>query len=112
MNAAFGALKRHVDAAFASVASEIARQSRVELGKDSIAKKQGFRSPVALIQGTTGSSVGPGSIDPAPRRAAPIHPHRVAECRTNAPRTASAVASRYHLTGGAAHACPRIESVA
>ena len=58
MNAAFGALKRHVDAAFASVASEIARQSRVELGKDSIAKKQGFRSPVALIQGTTGSSVG------------------------------------------------------
>ena len=58
MNAAFGALKRHVDAAFASVASEIARQSRVELGKDSIAKKQGFRSPVALIQATTGSSVG------------------------------------------------------
>lgn len=67
MNAAFGALKRHVDAAFASVASEIVRQSRVELGKDSIAKKQGFRSPVALIQATTGSSVGPGSIDPALR---------------------------------------------
>ena len=58
MNAAFGALKRHVDAAFAPIAAEIARQSRVELGKDSIAKKQGFRSPVALIQATTGSSVG------------------------------------------------------
>lgn len=58
VNAAFGALRRRVDAAFASVASEIARQSRVELGKDSIAKKQGFRSPVALIQATTGSSVG------------------------------------------------------
>lgn len=58
VNAAFGALKRHVDAAFAPIAAEIARQSRVELGKDSIAKKQGFRSPVALIQATTGSSVG------------------------------------------------------
>lgn len=58
VNAAFVALRRRVDAAFASVASEIARQSRVELGKDSIAKKQGFRSPVALIQVTTGSSVG------------------------------------------------------
>jgi len=58
VNAAFGALKRHVDAAFAPVAAEIARQSRIELGKDSLAKRQGFRSPVALIQATTGSSVG------------------------------------------------------
>ncbi|MCT9820558.1 HNH endonuclease [Microbacterium sp. W1N] len=58
VNQAFGALKRHVEAAFAPVAAEIARQSRVELGKDSLAKKQGFRSPVALIQATTGSSVG------------------------------------------------------
>lgn len=55
---AFGALIRHVDAAFAPVAAEIARQSRVELGKDSLAKKQGFRTPVALIQATTGSSAG------------------------------------------------------
>ena len=58
VNAAFGALKRHVDAAFAPVAAEIARQSRVELGKDSLAKRQGFRSPTAMIQATTGSSVG------------------------------------------------------
>ncbi|MBN9177800.1 MAG: DUF222 domain-containing protein [Microbacterium sp.] len=58
VNAAFGALKRQVDAAFMPVAAEIARQSRVELGKDSLAKKQGFRTPVALIQATTGSSVG------------------------------------------------------
>ncbi|WP_298740423.1 HNH endonuclease signature motif containing protein [uncultured Microbacterium sp.] len=58
VNNAFGALKRQVDAAFAPVAAEIARQSRVELGKDSLARKQGFRSPVALIQATTGSSVG------------------------------------------------------
>lgn len=58
VNQAFGVLKRHVDAAFAPFAAEIARQSRVELGKDSLARKQGFRSPVALIQATTGSSVG------------------------------------------------------
>lgn len=58
VNNAFGALKRQVDAAFTAVAAEIARQSRVELGKDSLAKKQGFRSPVALIQATTGSTVG------------------------------------------------------
>ncbi len=44
MNQAFGALRRRVEAAFAPVAAEIARQSRVELGKDSLAKKQGFRS--------------------------------------------------------------------
>ncbi|PZU28925.1 MAG: HNH endonuclease, partial [Microbacterium sp.] len=58
VNAAFGALKRQVDAAFMPVAAEIARQSRTELGRDSLAKKQGFRTPVALIQATTGSSVG------------------------------------------------------
>ncbi|WP_299087158.1 HNH endonuclease signature motif containing protein [uncultured Microbacterium sp.] len=58
VNQAFGALRRRVEAAFAPVAAEIARQSRVELGKDSLAKKQGFRSPVAFIQATTGSSVG------------------------------------------------------
>ncbi len=58
VNAAFGSLLRHVNAAFAPVAAEISRQSRAELGRDSLAKKQGFRTPVALIQATTGSSVG------------------------------------------------------
>lgn len=58
VNHAFGVLKRHVDAAFAPFAAEIARQSRTELGRDSLAKKHGYRSPVALIQATTGSSVG------------------------------------------------------
>jgi 5-methylcytosine-specific restriction protein A len=47
-----------LDAAYASVASEIARQSRPELGKDSLAKKQGFRTPATLISATTGTSVG------------------------------------------------------
>lgn len=58
VNRAFGALTRTMDAAFAPFAAEIARQSRTELGKDSLAKKQGFRSPVALIQATTGSTPG------------------------------------------------------
>ncbi|MCR2794147.1 HNH endonuclease [Microbacterium sp. zg.Y625] len=56
VNDAFGALRRRVDAAFAPVAAEIARQSRAELGKDSLAKKQGHRSPTALISATTGST--------------------------------------------------------
>ncbi|WP_322410425.1 HNH endonuclease [Microbacterium invictum] len=55
---AFGALKRHVDAAYAGVAAEVARQSRAEFGKDSLAKKQGFASPAVLISTTTGTSVG------------------------------------------------------
>lgn len=58
VNQAFGALKRHVDAAFAPVAAEISRQSRRELGKDSLAKKQGFASPAVLISTTSGTSVG------------------------------------------------------
>lgn len=58
VNHAFGALKRHVDAAFAPVAAEIARQSRTELGRDSLARVQGFRTPATLIAATTGTSVG------------------------------------------------------
>lgn len=57
VNQAFGALRRHVDAAFAPVAAEIARQSRAELGKDSLARRQGFRSPTALIATTAGTGV-------------------------------------------------------
>ncbi|MFG6474911.1 DUF222 domain-containing protein [Microbacterium sp. P06] len=40
------------------VAAEINRQSRPELGKDSLARKQGFRNPATLISATTGTSVG------------------------------------------------------
>lgn len=58
VNDAFGALKRHVDAAFAPVAAEIARQSRAELGRDSLARTQGFRTPATLIAATTGTTVG------------------------------------------------------
>jgi len=61
VNAAFGALRTQVDAAFAPYAAELARQSRPELGSDSLAKKQGFRTPASLIAatgaGTTGDAV-------------------------------------------------------
>ncbi|MBN9154027.1 MAG: DUF222 domain-containing protein [Microbacterium sp.] len=54
---AFGALERHVDAAFAPVAAEISRQSRRELGTDSLAKRQGFVSPAVLISTAAATSV-------------------------------------------------------
>jgi 5-methylcytosine-specific restriction protein A len=63
LNAAFGVLKRRTDAAYLPVAAEITRQSRPELGKDSLAKKQGYRTPATLISATTGPVRGrqPGS---------------------------------------------------
>ena len=71
----------------AEFAAEIARESRPELGADSLAKQQGFRNPVALIAATTGTSTGDAvrlvkvGEATAPRRtltgeAAPArHPH-------------------------------------
>jgi 5-methylcytosine-specific restriction protein A len=87
VNAALGALQRQVDALRASMSAEIARESRPELGAESLAKQQGFRNPVALISATTG--VGPGeakrliavgqAIAPRPTltgdTAPPRHPH-------------------------------------
>ncbi|MFT4211281.1 MAG: DUF222 domain-containing protein [Microbacterium sp.] len=56
LNEAFGLLRRAVDAAYLPVAAEISRQSRTELGKDSLARKNGFRSPTAMISTVTGTS--------------------------------------------------------
>uniref|UniRef100_UPI00131A2507 DUF222 domain-containing protein n=1 Tax=Microbacterium halophytorum TaxID=2067568 RepID=UPI00131A2507 len=58
VNAAFGALRRQLDAAQAPVAAEIARQSRRELGGDSLARRQGFSSPASLIATTSAGSIG------------------------------------------------------
>lgn len=55
---ALGRLKRAVDAALVPVAAAIARQSRPELGSDSLAKRQGFPSAGRMISTTTGTSVG------------------------------------------------------
>jgi hypothetical protein len=58
VNDLLGRARRLFDAAFAQVATEIARQSRPELGPDSLAKMQGFRSPAAFIAATTGTTNG------------------------------------------------------
>src|SRR5690606_17414262 len=60
-NEALGALRRRLDAAQAQVAAEIARQSRPELGPESLAKQQGFRNTSALIAASSGSSTGDAS---------------------------------------------------
>ncbi|MDN3497559.1 DUF222 domain-containing protein [Planococcus sp. APC 4015] len=58
VNAELGTARRLIEGVQARVASEIARQSRPELGAGSLAKMQGFRSPTALIASTTGTSQG------------------------------------------------------
>lgn len=58
VNEGLGAALRHLDAVRATVAAEIARRSRAELGPEGLAKKHGFRTATALIAATTGSTVG------------------------------------------------------
>lgn len=57
-NESLGRLRRHLDAVHSRVASEIARQSRPELGPDGLAKKHGYRNPIALVAATTGTTNG------------------------------------------------------
>lgn len=61
VNDAIAALHRRLDAVHAEVAAEIAHQSRPELGAESLAKQQGFRSPATLIAAATGGSAGDAS---------------------------------------------------
>ncbi|MEU4013655.1 DUF222 domain-containing protein [Microbacterium sp. NPDC028030] len=58
VGAALGVLQRRLDAVHTDVAAGISRESRPELGADSLAKQQGFRSPAKLIAATTGVSTG------------------------------------------------------
>ena len=58
VNDAIGAAKRSLDAVHAEVAAGIAHESRRELGSESLAKQQGYRTPAQLIAGTTGASTG------------------------------------------------------
>lgn len=58
VNERVGRARRLIDAILAHVAAEIARQSRVELGKDGLARTQGYRSPAVLVATATGISVG------------------------------------------------------
>jgi 5-methylcytosine-specific restriction protein A len=57
-NDALGMMRRLVDALHVEVAAGIARESRPELGPDSLARQQGYRSPAQLIATTTGASAG------------------------------------------------------
>jgi hypothetical protein len=54
---ALAKLARDADAMLARVAAEVARRSPSELGKDGLAKKQGFLSPARMVAASTGGSV-------------------------------------------------------
>lgn len=55
---AIARLQRCVDGIHAEVAAEIAHESRPELGPDSLAKQQGYRSAAAMCAAITGGSFG------------------------------------------------------
>ncbi|MDQ0643815.1 HNH endonuclease signature motif containing protein [Microbacterium murale] len=55
---AIGLLQRRLDAVHVGVAAGVASESRTELGADSLAKQQGFRTPAKLIAAATGMSTG------------------------------------------------------
>ncbi len=60
-NEALGALHRVIDGLHAQVAGSIAHESRRELGPDSLAKQQGFRTAAQWIAATSGMSTGEAS---------------------------------------------------
>ena len=61
VSASIGVLRRRLDAVHVSVAACISRESRPELGAESMAKQQGYRSPATLIAAATGVSTGDAS---------------------------------------------------
>lgn len=56
VSASLGELQRRLDAVHVEVAACISRESRPELGAESLAKQQGFRNPATLIAATVGVS--------------------------------------------------------
>lgn len=58
VSASIGVLQRRLDAVHIEVAACISRESRPELGAESLAKQQGFRNPATLIAATVGVSRG------------------------------------------------------
>lgn len=61
VSASIGVLRRRLDAVHVSVAACISRESRPELGAESLAKQQGYRNPATLIAAATGVSTGDAS---------------------------------------------------
>lgn len=58
VSTSIGVLQRRLDAVHVEVAACISRESRPELGAESLAKQQGFRNPATLIAATVGVSRG------------------------------------------------------
>ncbi|GAA3900911.1 HNH endonuclease signature motif containing protein [Microbacterium invictum] len=58
VNNLLGAARRQLDAAVTKVTAEISRQSRPELGPESLAKKHGFRNANSLLSGSLGTTGG------------------------------------------------------
>ncbi|KRA25689.1 hypothetical protein ASD65_15610 [Microbacterium sp. Root61] len=58
LNDALGRARRVIDSAQSRIAAEIARESRPELGRDSLAKELGYRSPTAMLAATLGTTNG------------------------------------------------------
>ncbi|MEU4016550.1 DUF222 domain-containing protein [Microbacterium sp. NPDC028030] len=58
VSASLGVLQRRLDAVHIEVAACISRESRPELGAESLAKQQGFRNPATMIAATVGVSRG------------------------------------------------------
>lgn len=58
VNDALGLVQRRLDAVRVAVAAGIARESRPELGAESLAKQQGYRTPATLIATSAGVSTG------------------------------------------------------
>lgn len=58
MNRLVGQVRRLADAAAVQVASEISRQSRPELGADSLAKRLGHRNAAVMLATTLGTTTG------------------------------------------------------
>ncbi|MFT3798744.1 MAG: DUF222 domain-containing protein [Microbacterium sp.] len=57
VNRLLGQARRLLDAAAVQVAAEVARQSRPELGADSLAKRQGHRTAAVMLATTLGTTI-------------------------------------------------------
>lgn len=55
---ALSTVARHLGGLRSEIAAEVARESRPELGSESLARQNGYRNPATLIAATTGVSTG------------------------------------------------------
>jgi hypothetical protein len=120
LNDRLAALRRQVDGLHTRVAAEIAARSRPELGKDGLARAQGFRSPAKLIAAATGGHTGDAArliqVGEAARErtqlsgeaAPPKHPHVGAAVRQGTLSVAAGAAITTLLDRLALRSDPRV----